>query len=53
MHIEISDAEITNLIIFLDLAKRSVEEMELLPDDEYLRIAMLRDLESLLNKFEN
>lgn len=53
MHIEISDAEKTNLIIFLDLAKRSVEEMELLPNDEYLRIAMLRDLESLLKKFEN
>jgi hypothetical protein len=53
MHIEISDTEKTNLIIFLDLAKRSVEEMELLPNDEYLRIAMLRDLESLLKKFEN
>lgn len=53
MHLEISNNEITDLLIFLGLAKNSIEGMELLPEDEYLRIAMLRDLESLLKKFEN
>ncbi len=52
MHIEISDAEKTDLIIFLGLAEKSIEEMELLPDDEYLRITMLRNLESLLKRLE-
>lgn len=31
MHIEISNNEITDLLIFLGLAKNSIEEMELLP----------------------
>lgn len=53
MNIELSNTEITDLIIFLGLAKRNVEEMELLPEDEYLRITMLRDLDSLLKKLEN
>lgn len=53
MYIEISDAEKTSLIVFLGLAKKDIEEMELLPNDEYLRIAMLRNLESLLKRFEN
>lgn len=53
MHIEISNNEITDLVIFLGLAKNNIEEMELLPKDEYLRTAMFRDIENLLKKFEN
>lgn len=52
-HIELRDAEITNLIIFLGLAEGKVKEIKLLPEDEYLRTAMLRSIENLLKKFEN
>lgn len=53
MFIDFTDSQATDLVIFLGLAKGKVKEMELLPKDEYLRTSMLRDIESLLKKFEN
>lgn len=53
MHIELSDSEITDLIIFLGVAEGYVKDMAFLPEDEYLRSAMLRNIENLLKKFEN
>lgn len=52
-HIDLCDAEITDLIIFLDLAEGCVKDIKFLQEDEYLRTAMLRDIENLLKKFEN
>lgn len=52
-HIELSDAEITDIIIFLSLAEGCVKDIKFIPEDEYLRTAMLRNIENLLKKFEN
>lgn len=53
MIIEFTDSEITDLLVFLEMTKKQVQIMNLLPDDEHLRLAMINRIESLLKKFEN
>ena len=52
MPIECTDSEITDLLLFLNMAEEQVKAMNLLPEDEHLRLAMQERIKMLLAKFE-
>lgn len=51
MKMDITDEDITDLLIFLEMAKNRVIEMKLHEEDEYLRKPMLKRVNELLDKF--